>query len=234
MNEYRKLYRSCFNIKIMKALIPILLFAVSTFAQISGRVVGISDGDTVTILKDRSQIKIRLAGIDAPEKGQAFGQRSKENLSRLIFGKDVKVYTFKTDRYGRTVGKIMIDDLDINLQQIKDGYAWVYQAYLRELLPSDRKLYLAAESSARSEQAGLWRDTEPIAPWDYRKPPVRTFTAPKYAAVSTEALIKGNKNSMIFHEPGCRDYNKISPRNIVWFKTASEAIAAGYRKARNC
>ncbi len=103
----------------------IILLGLSVFPQrnlITGRVIAIADGDTITLLdSQKKQIKIRLAGIDAPEFKQAFGNKSKQNLSRLIFGKTVKIETGKTDRYGRIVGKVIFDGRDINLEQIKNG-----------------------------------------------------------------------------------------------------------------
>lgn len=137
---------------------------------ITGRVVAIADGDTVTVLDEaKVQHKIRLAGIDAPEKAQAFGNRSKESLSNLAFAKFVTVETEKRDRYGREVGKVLIDGRDVNLIQLERGMAWHYKAYEREQSPGDRKLYGDAENTARAARRGLWLDAEPVPPWDYRK-----------------------------------------------------------------
>ncbi len=139
-------------------------------ATLAGRVIGISDGDTVTVLTaENHQFKIRLSGIDAPEKKQPFGAHAKETLSRQLFGHAVLVEWFKTDRYGRIVGKIEVDGVDANLKQIREGSAWVYTQYLRELPVEDRKLYLDAERQARSERRGLWRDREPEPPWEWRR-----------------------------------------------------------------
>ncbi len=117
----------------------------------------------------KTQHKIRLAGIDAPEKNQPFGQRSKESLSDLVFSKTVTVETDKTDRYGREVGKVLVDGSDANLVQIQRGYAWHYKAYEREQPAFDRKAYADAEIEAKAAQRGLWKDTAPVPPWDYRK-----------------------------------------------------------------
>lgn len=137
---------------------------------ILGRVLGISDGDTVTVLDaDRTQHKIRLAGIDAPERRMPFGQRAKEHLSDLVFGKDVNVETSKKDRYGRWVAVIFVDGFDANLAMVAAGMAWHYKQYEREQSASDRLLYANAENQARSRQAGLWRDDNPTPPWEYRK-----------------------------------------------------------------
>lgn len=153
------------------SLILALLFGLTCHAgTIEGRVVGVADGDTITVLDaDKVQHKIRLSGIDAPEKNQDFGNRSKQSLSDLVFSKVVTVETDKTDRYGREVGKVLVNGLDANLEQVQRGFAWHYKAYQREQTTNDRKLYDYAESDARSARRGLWRDANPEPPWDYRQ-----------------------------------------------------------------
>ena len=139
-------------------------------ATIEGRVVGVADGDTITVLAtDKAQHKIRLAGIDAPEKKQAFGQRSKQSLSDLVFSKTVTVETAKRDRYGRDVGKVLVDGIDANLVQVQRGFAWHYKAYEREQSPSDRKVYADAEIEAKAAGCGVWLDAAPVPPWEYRR-----------------------------------------------------------------
>ena len=146
------------------------IFAWNAFATtIVGRVVGVADGDTVTVLDaDKTQHKIRLSGIDAPEKKQPFGQRSKESLSELVFSKTVTVVTDKRDRYGREVGKVLIEGVDANLVQVQRGYAWHYKAYQREQPVIDRTVYADAENEARVAKRGLWADVEPVPPWVFR------------------------------------------------------------------
>ncbi len=148
-----------------------LLFANSSSAGILlGRVVGIADGDTVTVLdSSKVRFKIRLMGIDAPEKKQAFGNKSKQSLSALVFNKQVSVEYSKQDRYGRTVGKIIVDGIDANLEQVKAGMAWHYKQYQNEQSEEDRVLYAQAEVQARTERRGLWIDTDPTPPWELRK-----------------------------------------------------------------
>ncbi len=139
-------------------------------ANVTGTVVGVSDGDTITVLDDsKKQHKIRLSGIDAPEKGQAFGQRAKEYLSDRVYRKSVVVEGDKTDRYGRTVGKVVVDGRDVCLEMVEAGYAWHFKKYQREQSRSDRALYAAAENASRDAKRGLWRDVNPIAPWEWRK-----------------------------------------------------------------
>ena len=148
-----------------------LLFGLTCHAgTIDGRVVSVADGDTVTVLTaDKVQHKIRLSGIDAPEKAQAFGNRSKESLSGLVYDKTVTVETEKKDRYGRDVGKVLVNGMDVNLEQEQRGFAWHYKEYEREQSANDRRLYDFAEREARTTRRGLWRDAEPLAPWEFRR-----------------------------------------------------------------
>ncbi len=143
-----------------KALVCLLLALACTAnaETITGRVVGVADGDTITVLDaNKVQHKIRLAGIDAPEKKQPFGNRSKESLSALAFDKTVNVETSKRDRYGRQIGKVLVNGRDVKLVQIERGMAWFYRKYQREQPPNDQRLYEAAEDAARVEKQGLWR-----------------------------------------------------------------------------
>lgn len=136
---------------------------------ITGQVVVVADGDTITVLDaDKVQHTIRLAGIDAPEKKQAFGNRSKESLSDLVFDKTVNVETDKRDRYRREIGKVLVNGRDVNLVQVERGMAWFYRQYQRAQSPNDRKLYEAAEDAAKAARRGLWRDTDPVPPWEFR------------------------------------------------------------------
>ncbi len=155
-----------FFVAAFVALSPLIAFA----DELQGRVVGITDGDTITVLdSSETQYKIRLKSIDAPERGQAFGQASKRNLSALIFGKSVTVEFTKRDRYGRIVGRAIFNGQDICLEQVRSGYAWHYTEYAREQSPAERRAYAEAEAEAREQKRGLWRDPSPVAPWEYRR-----------------------------------------------------------------
>jgi micrococcal nuclease len=130
----------------------------------TGKVVSIADGDTLTVLDDNhSRSRIRLFGIDAPEKGQAFGMRSKENLSDKVFGKTVRVQVVDTDRYGRQVGRIYLGDRFINKEQVEDGMAWRYPTF------DWQGEFSAPEADARRHARGLWSDPHPVPPWDFRR-----------------------------------------------------------------
>jgi len=157
-----------------------LLVAFGAHADtLTSHVVGVADGDTITVLDaDRQQHKIRLGGIDAPEKAQPFGQRSKENLSRLVFNKEVRVDWTKRDRYQRIVGKVWVQPadcptcpmtLDAGQAQLAAGMAWWYRKYAKEQSAEDRGRYESEEQEARARRVGLWRDTDPVPPWEWRR-----------------------------------------------------------------
>jgi endonuclease YncB( thermonuclease family) len=134
-------------------------------AEITGRVVGITDGDTLTVLDEaRRQTKVRLAEIDTPEAGQPYGSRAKQALSDLAFGKSVRVVVQDTDRYGRSVGRVYAGFNDINAELVRQGAAWVYRKYNRD--PS----LLRLEQEAREARRGLWAlpDAERTPPWEWR------------------------------------------------------------------
>jgi endonuclease YncB( thermonuclease family) len=158
------------NLISVLIVVAMLVAAPASAETLVGKVVGVSDGDTVSVLDaTKTKHKIRLAGIDAPEKSQPFGNRSKENLSDLVFGKTVTVEHSKVDRYGRLVGKILVNGIDANMAQIRAGMAWHYKEYEREQSATDRTTYAAAETAARQQRAGLWRDANQTPPWDFRR-----------------------------------------------------------------
>lgn len=139
-------------------------------ATLLGKVIAVSDGDTLTLLDDKkNQYKIRLAGIDAPEKDQPFGESSKENLSYLVLQKNVAIEWSKKDRYGRIVGKVLIDSIDICLVQVQQGMAWHYKKYESDQPVLEREIYKAAEESARKNNLGLWKELNPTEPSHYRR-----------------------------------------------------------------
>ena len=134
--------------------------------QATGKVIRVADGDTITILDpSNTQLKIRLNKIDAPEKSQAFGQRSKQHLSDIVFGKSVTVTWEATDRYGRILGTVWVDGRDINLQMVRDGFAWHYKRY------DSSPAYAKAEADARAARRGLWSAPNPTPPEQFRHNP---------------------------------------------------------------
>jgi micrococcal nuclease len=130
--------------------------------SLTGRVVKVTDGDTITVLVESRQVKVRLSEIDAPEHGQDFGQKSKDALADLVFGKDVRVVTHGEDRYGRTIGDVFVGQTNVNEQLVEDGWAWNFLKY------SKSKRLAELEMEARQAKKGLWAGKTPVAPWDYR------------------------------------------------------------------
>jgi endonuclease YncB( thermonuclease family) len=150
-----------------KLLAPALLLAFTTALladELRGKVVSIADGDTITVLdENKKQNKVRLNGIDAPEKKQAFGAKSKARLGELLAGKDVVVEWKEKDKYGRIVGQVQQGPLDANLQMVKEGLAWHYKKYSKSAELG------RAETEAKAAKKGLWADRNPMPPWEFRK-----------------------------------------------------------------
>lgn len=218
-----------------------LIAAIAAAATFTARVVGITDGDTITVLAPGNvQYRIRLAGIDAPEHNQAFGTRSKQNLSRLVFGKTVTLDCGKEESYGRLVCKVLLPSgEDADLDQVKAGMAWHYKQYESEQTPADKAAYAAAEDHAREAHLGLWSRPHPIPPWDFRHGTATKLCFDKSdhrIACSSEyhGPVRGNRRSHIYEWPGCPYYDAIAPYHRVQFPNARAAKAAGYRPARNC
>ncbi len=149
----------------------LLFLTFPLFAGVfEGKVIKIIDGDTVHVLDaNHHKEKIRLAGIDTPERKQAYGGKAKRYLASLIGNKYVRVEYKKRDRYGRIVGKVLYQDKDINLEMIRAGLAWHYKKYQKEQSKLDRNLYAAADSFVRTNEIGLFQDIDALAPWEFRK-----------------------------------------------------------------
>lgn len=142
----------------------VLLILLFTGCGSTGyEVVGVTDGDTIKLLIDNKEVKVRLEGIDCPEKKQAFGTKSKQALSDLVFGKKVQLEDHGKDFFGRTLGTIYVDGVNVNAKMIQDGWAWHYKQYNKDKSLAD------LEQEARSGKRGLWKDKNPIPPWEFRK-----------------------------------------------------------------
>ena len=152
-----------------------LLFFAFTFflapgaarADFVGRVVKVSDGDTLTVLFERKEIKVRLESIDAPELKQPFGRRAQQSLAELCAARTARVVERGHDRYGRTVGSIACDGMDAGTEQVRRGMAWVFERYAPRSSPNNAPLY-GLQDEARASRRGLWADPQPVAPWDWR------------------------------------------------------------------
>lgn len=152
------------------ALIILFFFSQQSLAEeLLGKVIRISDGDTIIVLdKNNQKYKIRLKGIDAPESQQVFGDISTQSLSELVYDKEVLVTWDKKDKYYRILGKVIVDGRDANYEQLKKGMAWYYKQYEKDLNDEDRQRYSEAAEWARNYNEGLWADLNSIPPWEFR------------------------------------------------------------------
>ena len=236
--------------RALNLLIPLLIFLLPSIGLSwqtytwQGKVVGVSDGDTITVLHNGKAEKIRLYGIDCPEKRQSFGKKAKWFTSDLVFGKYVEVKPVTTDKYGRTIAWIYIDGRCLNKELLKAGLAWHYKKY-----SSDRSL-AELENKARLKKIGLWSDPYSIPPWEFRhssksKLSVQVPYDKKYygktksldshgssGSADQTIIYHGNIKSHIFHAPGCKYYDCKSCTAI--FYSREEAIKQGYRPCRIC
>jgi len=152
------------------ALCLVFLSIPAVADTLTGKVVKITDGDTLYVLDaNYKQHKIRLAGIDAPERKQAYGLASRKHLLSIVAGKQVTIEYQKRDRYGRIVGKVLLDRVDACLEQVKAGFAWHYKKYQHEQSLEDQRLYADAEIRAQEGRLGLWRENNPMPPWEHRR-----------------------------------------------------------------
>ena len=206
-------------------------------AEFSSPVVSVLDGDTIEVLHNQRPERIRLSGIDCPEKGQAYGKKAKQFTSTLVYGKEVTIQVLRNDRHGRTVADVMLSDgTNVSRELVRAGLAWWYRQYSK-----DESLG-ALEEEARQAKRGLWADPNPIPPWELRHPKQgRTplargnlLSEPRENPDTTPTPIIGNRNSHVYHRPDCPNYTATAPKNRVMFNSEAEAVAAGYHRARNC
>lgn len=214
------------RLKFVLAIVFFLRASLVFCETWNGKVIGVSDGDTIKVLQDKTTIKIRLYGVDAPEKEQPVGQRAKQFTSNLVFGKIVTVQTVAKDHYGRMVAKVYIGDKCLNEMLLAAGMAWHYRQY-------DKTKYLSdLEWIARKDKKGLWIDEKPVAPWEWRRvaraKKEHSSSLPHFAS----SVFRGNVKSKKFHHPKCRDYE--CKHCTVVFGSYKEAIKAGYKPCGMC
>lgn len=148
----------------------LLCAACANADELTGRVIDVASGDNITIVdSSNTEFKVRLSGIDAPEKQQPFGVESKKSLSDLIYGKEVTVNWIKRDYHKRVVGKVLLKKVDINLEQVKRGMAWVFKHFIDDPYSQDQSDYVDAQEEAEDRHIGLWSQSDPIPPWEFRR-----------------------------------------------------------------
>jgi len=176
-----------------KALYTFLILAIlvpSICLAWSGKVVSVTDGDTIKVMHDGKEEKIRLYGIDCPEKGQDFGQKVTDLTSTLVAGRNIEVQQKDRDRYGRTVGLVSVDGQSLNELIIKNGYAWVYRQYCKESFCST---WIQAEEAARQQKKGIWSSPVVIPPWEWRAAQRENKQGALHSEVTPSVIIIGEK-----------------------------------------
>jgi micrococcal nuclease len=197
--------------------------SIAQAKTITGKVVGVADGDTLTVLEGTTPHEIRLYGIDTPEKSQDFGNRAKQFTSGMVFGKQVRVIQKDKDRYGRVVGMVYVGNTCVNQEIVRAGFAWVFDYYCKDSVCSQWK---GLEQQARQSKIGLWAHPDPIPPWDYRKGDrggAKVILGGKY---------HGNTSSHVFHQSSCKHFNCKNCTEV--FDSREAAIKAGYRPCGGC
>jgi micrococcal nuclease len=194
-------------------------FSINSFASsFTGKVVGVSDGDTISVMHEGKAERIRLSGIDCPEKVQAFGAKAKQFTSSMCFGKEVTVKVLTKDRYGRTIGEVfLLDSKSLNSEIVRSGYAWWYRQYS----PHDKKLE-KLEKEAKGSRKGLWIDKNPVPPWTFRRNP-SAYTIGEYKEIPNshevnkshdQTLVYATKTGSKYHRASCRFLaNRTMPMN---------------------
>ena len=226
----RILFQRNIAIKITASILFLVYFNIFGLVcqagakTITGKVVGVADGDTITVLQGKDQFKIRLYGIDCPESGQDFGARAKKFVSEMVFGKQVQVIQKDVDRYSRVVGLVLSGNFCVNQEIIRAGLGWVYHQYCKDSICRE---WVELEAQARDVKIGLWSHPDPIPPWDYRRG-VRSTTTTK--AVS--GVYHGNTRSMVFHQSSCKHYDCKNCTKV--FNSREAAIEAEYRPCGGC
>ncbi len=219
--------------KLLFSILIVFLFATPINAQtITGKVISVADGDTITILSNNNQqTKIRLYGIDTPEKAQAYGKKAKKFTASLTAGKQVKVKIYDIDKYGRSVGVVFVNGVNVNEQLIENGFAWQYRKYCKA---SFCKNWLKKEKQAQSFYFGLWKDNKPQPPWEWRKTKKRgkRKQVKKQNSFNNLGVYHGNKKSHVYHSSTCEYY--FCKNCTVSFQTITQANNAGYRPHSQC
>lgn len=218
----------------MKTKICTILFTIlsitSAYAE-QCKVTHVSDGDTVNAMCNDRKIKIRLYGIDTPEKKQSFGEEATQYTQKAVLNKIVDVQVIDTDRYGRSVAVVKQGNINLNEMLVRNGFAWTYVRYCKETFCDEFKNY---ETQARQHRIGLWSENRPTAPWDYRRA-MGTDTptsSPEDSRTASTGVYHGNLRSHVFHGPSCKDYNCKNCRKS--FSSKTEAQNAGYRPHSQC
>lgn len=224
VKRYQVLIKNIAHKTLLAFLLNFVLVVGSLHAQtITGKVVGVADGDTITVLQNRTQYKIRLYGIDTPERGQDFGKRAKQFTSGMVFGKQVRVVLMAMVSYDRVVGMVYIGNTCVNQEVIRAGLAWIDQRYCKDSVCRE---WVGLEAQARQSRRGLWSHPDPIPPWDYRRGDRGG------SKVNIGGAFHGNTSSHVFHKKSCKHFNCKNCTEV--FDSREAAIKAGHRPCGRC
>ena len=224
------------------ACLPLTAAPLLAQATYTGRVVAVHDGDTVTVATATGRVKVRLAGIDSPEVGQKWASQARDFTASLVLNRTVVVESSGSDQYGRVLGDVRVNGVDVNEAVVRQGLAWPYD------LGSVDPRIVAAERVARAERAGLWSDPSPMPPWQWRRTHPQADASRTQPGASNASKhddrtsrvdvrdargpFHGNTRSRLFHRPGCPHYNCKGCDDA--FLTVQSAEEAGYRPAGDC
>ena len=211
------------------AVLGLCFFVWTVLADFTGKCVGVTDGDTVVVLNDGKEVKIRLQGIDCPETGQDFGKKAKQFASAMVFDKNVEVKEDGKDKYGRTLGTVIVAGKNLNLELVKAGLAWHYKQY-----STDKEL-ADAENKAKEAMLGLWGMNNPVPPWIFRhggnnnqaQSSSQVQESQKKDTISETVYI--TKSGKKYHRAGCR-YLKSS----IAIRSKDDAVKRGYTPCSAC
>ena len=209
----------------MKPILTILtlLFAFTASAfEFAGKVVGVADGDTITVLYGKKEYKIRFQHIDCPESSQAFGTKAKQVLSNKVFGKTVTVRWKEKDRYKRILGDVYVGQRWINVEMVNEGMAWHYKFFSKDASIG------AVEAKARAAKRGIWSQPNPVPPWEFRRKKSSASKAPPQKGTATTKVFT-TASGKKYHRDGCSSLSK--SRFTIFLQKAK---AAGYTPCKSC
>jgi endonuclease YncB( thermonuclease family) len=217
---------------ILSLIVAARVLAPAASQTFTAEVVGVSDGDTITVYDGRQQTTIRVEGIDCPDDGADFSQRAKQFTSELVFGKEVRIVGKEMDNYGRLVATVRVGETDVSLALVEAGLAWHYKYY------SSDPVLAVAETVARAKKIGIWSIPDSVPPWEIRNPELRQSHGLVSSGGATSRagagslVYHGNSKSHVYHAPGCQHYD--CSNCTVLLNSKEEAATQGFRPHVQC
>lgn len=174
MNKFKLLAQATLGLTLALLMAQTALAESAAKPALQGQIIRVSDGDSVTLLSESGTLRVRLAGIDAPESRMPYGREAKAHLAAMVLGKEVQAIVHKKDRYGRTIATLMLNTKDVNLAMLQAGMAWHYQQYVREQTKDQASAYSQSEQLAQTAGRGLWSQADAVPPWAWRQARLNT------------------------------------------------------------